>query len=177
FEQRPARIWSMSSALSEAGPYRRAPTNAVTAVFDVACDFASGQSRPVVLAIRDRQILARHPLQRPARRPRARVRAGIIDRNVVLQRIEVGARESFDQVKLLGVGKAAVAEPEFLIEARRIDDERFPVPSSSCIAVIKRIRIVATELASLRPSIRVNEMPIVIAAAGHDENPAEPLIL
>ena len=72
--------------------------------------------------------------------------------------------------------KAAVAEPEFFVEPRRIDDEGVAFPSPSRVPVIQGIVVVAAQLARLGASVGVDEMPIVIAAAGHDENPAEGLV-
>src|SRR5262245_57754763 len=59
----------------------------------------SGLSGTIVLAEMPRHFLSRHPAERRAARPGPRVRTGVLDRHIVLQGIEIGARESLDQAK------------------------------------------------------------------------------
>src|SRR5690606_12021501 len=68
------------------------------------------------------------PLERPFGGPRPSVRARVVDRDFVPQRIEVGAREALREPERLGVRQSAVRKPEAGIEAARFDDERVAVP-------------------------------------------------
>src|SRR5262245_26823022 len=59
-----------------------------------------------------------------------RVRAGIVDREVVDQRAEIGPREPLDGVELLRVRRAAAVEPELVVVADSVDDERVTFPTT-----------------------------------------------
>src|SRR6185369_4191262 len=74
-----------------------------------------GFSLSIVLAVESWQIFG-DPLKSPTSRPRFRVCARIVDRDLVLQRVEIRASKALNQVKLFGVRQSAVTEPEFLIE-------------------------------------------------------------
>src|SRR4030081_2321024 len=92
-------------------------------------------SRPVVLAQMPRHFFPCHPAKRQTARPRSRVRAGVLDRDIVLQSVEVRARESLDEPKLIGVRKTAVGEPEILVEAPGIGHQRVALPFPDRTAV------------------------------------------
>src|SRR5215467_11430238 len=131
--------------------------------------------RSVVLTVRDWQVF-RDPLQRPACGPGSSVCSGVVDCDFVLHRVHVGSRESLDEMKLLRVRKTSIAEPELFVQSFCIDDERVPFPTTSRVAVIKRIGVVAAKIALLRSSICVYEMPVMIAAPGHYKNSSESLL-
>ena len=57
-----------------------------------------------------------------------RQRAGIFEDDVIEERAVVRARVALDDVELLGVRRAAAIEPELVVEADRIDDERVAFP-------------------------------------------------
>ena len=58
-----------------------------------------------------------------------------------------------DQLQLLGMGQAAVGEPEVLVEPPGIDDQAVALPFSHRSAVIERVIVVAADLPGwLRPS-------------------------
>src|SRR5688572_10911647 len=67
----------------------------------------SSVSGPVVLAQVPGHLFARHPPKVPGALPRARVGAGILDRNLISQRIEIGPGQPLDQPQLLGVRQPA----------------------------------------------------------------------
>src|SRR5262249_34875273 len=113
------------------------------------------------------------PLKRPTGRPCASVGAGVVNRDFVLQRVHVRSRKSLDQMKLVGMRQSAIAEPEFFVKTSGIHDERVAFPSASRVSVIEGIVVVASKLATLRASVCVDEVPIVIAPAGHQKNPSE----
>ena len=53
-----------------------------------------------------------------------RVRAGIVNRDLVDQRPEIPARVALDDVEALGVGMSLEVEPELAVEADGVDDKR-----------------------------------------------------
>src|SRR5262245_59826866 len=69
---------------------------------------------------------------------RFRVRAGIIEREVVDERPEIRAREPLDGVELLRVRRAATVEPELVVVADRVDDERVAFPTTDGVAIPAR---------------------------------------
>src|SRR5688572_11106395 len=75
-----------------------------------------GRLRPVVLTEINRQIFAADPAQIPGARPRLRVSAGVVNRDLVAQRVVVGTRETLDECELVRMRQAAVREPEVLVE-------------------------------------------------------------
>src|ERR671914_390268 len=80
--------------------------------------------RAIVLTEIYRQIFPADPAQLPAARPWLRVRARVVDRDLITQRVVVGACEALDERQLIGVRQAAVREPEIFVEARRPHDQR-----------------------------------------------------
>src|SRR6185503_4629902 len=69
---------------------------------------------------------------------RLRVRAGIVDGEVVDQRAEIGPREPLDRVELLRVWRTAAVEPELVVVADGIDDQRVAFPATDRVAVPAR---------------------------------------
>src|SRR5688572_21524147 len=77
--------------------------------------------RPVVvLTYVLEQFESRTAPKEDAARPCRRVRAGIVDRHFILQRVEIGAREAFDQVELLSMRTALPVHPEPRVVTHRI---------------------------------------------------------
>src|SRR5436305_8430390 len=74
-------------------------------------------------------------------------------------------------MKLIGMGKAAVAEPKLLVETFRVDDERFAFPFADGTSVVKGIIRIASNLAFLLPSIGVDDSIVAITAADKHEDP------
>ena len=74
------------------------------------------------------RFLARREAHLEAAAPRPRIRAWIVDRNLVLDRVEVSPSELLDQMKLVGVRRAGLIHPGALVESHRIDDERVALP-------------------------------------------------
>src|SRR5215510_7726355 len=72
---------------------------------------------------------------------RLRVRAGIVKGEVVNERPEVGARESLDGVELLRVRCPAAVEPELVVVADRVDDQRVAFPTTDGVAIPAREQI------------------------------------
>src|SRR5438045_7413009 len=66
---------------------------------------------PVVLTIIDRQFLSGNPFEGPCTRPVFGVCAGVVDHHFVPQRVQIGTREAFNQMKLLCMRKPAVGKP------------------------------------------------------------------
>ena len=79
-------------------------------------------------------------------------------------------------MKLFGVGKTSVAEPELLVQSSGIDDERISFPMTAGISVVQRIGVIAANVALLRPSVGIYKVPLVVAAPGHYKNPSEGLV-
>src|SRR6266699_4606260 len=125
----------------------------------------------IVLAEILRHVLAGHPAQRPARGPCPRVGARIVNGDIVLQGIEIGTRKALHEVQLPGVRQAAVGEPEALVEALRIDDQRVALPAPDGAAEVERVVGVALDLSLLLAGVRVDETPVAVAAAHHHEHP------
>src|SRR5712691_8509124 len=71
--------------------------------------------RSVVLTNMNGQFLAGHPAKGPRRGPRFRVCAGVVNRQIVFQRVEIRPSEPLGQLELLGVRKTAVGKPEVLV--------------------------------------------------------------
>src|SRR5262245_61337804 len=65
----------------------------------------------------------------------SRVRAGVVDGELVDERPEVRAREPFNRVKLLRVRGAAAVEPELVVVADGVDDERVAFPTTDGVTV------------------------------------------
>src|SRR5262245_56339183 len=118
--------------------------------------------RPVVLTKVHRQLLAADPTQIPAHRPRFRVRARIVDRDLVVQRIEIRPREALRQAQQVRVRQPAVREPEILVESGRLDDERVAFPSAAAAAVVERVVVVAADLAAILAAVEVDDSIVVV---------------
>src|SRR5689334_5532865 len=65
----------------------------------------------------------------------SRVRARVVDGELVDERSEVRAREPLDGMELLGVRRAAAVEPELVVVADGIDDERVAFPTTDGVTV------------------------------------------
>src|SRR5258706_12514057 len=116
-------------------------------------------------------FLVRHPAERPAGRPRPGIRAGVVHREVVLQRVVVGPRRLFNQLQLIGVRQAAVREPEIFVEAARVNRERVAIPLANRAAIEQRVLVVSTDLALVAAAVGVDDAVVVVAAADQAEDP------
>src|SRR5262245_35076367 len=83
-----------------------------------------------------------HPARGELQLHRLRVGAGIVEREVVDERPEVRAREPLDGVELLRVRGTAAVEPELVVVADGIDDERVALPTADRVAVPARKQVV-----------------------------------
>src|SRR5262245_58187986 len=68
-------------------------------------------------------------------------------------------------MKLIRVRKSPVTEPELFVKALGIDNERLPFPLSDRPAVVKRVIVIAAQLAFLSATIRIDDPVIAISAA------------
>src|SRR5688572_6318363 len=75
------------------------------------------------------------------------------------------------------MGQPAIGKPELLVERFGIDNEGVAIPRASGIAVIQRVVVIARQLALLRPSVCVDEMPDMVSATLEQENASEVLLL
>jgi hypothetical protein len=73
--------------------------------------------------------------------PRRGVGAGIVNRDLVFDRIRIGASETLAEMKLVGRGEAIAVEPEALVETDRVDDERIAFPMADRMPVIGRNKL------------------------------------
>jgi len=85
--------------------------------------------------------------QEKASGPRRGVGAGVVNRDLVFDRIRVGASETLDEMKLVGRGEAVAVEPEALVETDRVDDERIAFPMADRMPVIGRNKLLRVCLA------------------------------
>src|SRR5215831_7879432 len=115
-------------------------------------------------------FLVRHPAEGPAGRPRTRISAGIVHREVVLQRVVIGPRDLLDQLQLIGVWQTAIREPEVLIETARVGHERVAVPLRDRSSVEQRILVVSTDLTLMAAAVGVDDPVVVVAAADQHED-------
>src|SRR5262245_34261328 len=77
-----------------------APRSSAQAIKEttIRCIVCSPCLRSVVLTIVRREFFAFHPLHGPVGAPRFRIRARVVDGDVVLQRIKVWTRDMLDQM-------------------------------------------------------------------------------
>ena len=68
------------------------------------------------------------PRNGPAAAPGPRLRTLVVDGHLILHRVEVGAREPFDEVHVAGVRQTTADEPELLVETDGIHDQRVALP-------------------------------------------------
>src|SRR5439155_2918632 len=92
--------------------------------------------------------------------PRSRVRARILNRHFVLDGVEIGSREPFDQVQLLGVGCALPIDPEPLVEPDGVEHDGVAFPVADGVSQIGRLQILR-----VRPAVVIND-PVRVRAAG-----------
>ena len=86
-------------------------------------------------------LVRRIAVQRNRDRPRPRIHVRILDRDLVGNRVRVGAREAFDQAQRAAVRDAPDAcrrgvgrDPSLVVEVRRLDDQRVAVPAAPRIS-------------------------------------------
>src|SRR5262249_52410390 len=73
-------------------------------------------------------------------------------------------------MQLTGMGQAAVGEPEALVEALRVENERIALPAPDAPAEIERVVGIALHLPLLLAAVGVDETPVPVAAAHHQED-------
>src|SRR5215467_6351735 len=118
-----------------------------------------------------RHLFARHPPQRPRRRPRPGVGAGIVHRQIVFERIQIRTRYFLYQLQLVRVRQAAVGEPEILVETTGVDSEGVALPLTNRSAVEQRVLVVATHLPLVAAAVGIDDAVVVVAAADQHEDP------
>ena len=74
-------------------------------------------------------------------RPRPRVRAGVVNRDLVLEPAHVEPRPALDRVQSLGVRRAIVIEPELVVEADRVDHQRVLLERTDRVAEPGRVEL------------------------------------
>src|SRR5687767_8151483 len=107
-------------------------------------------------------LLVGDPLNRPAARPAPRIGSRIVNRDVVSQRVQVRTGEPLHEVQRLGVRQTAISQPEALVEADRIDDERVLFPPADRAAVVTGNGFGRLPL---RPAVGVDDAPVAVAPA------------
>src|SRR5262245_44961295 len=70
------------------------------------------------------------PAERIAARPRSGVGAGIVDRDFVVERVEVRAREALGEMQPRRMWQAVAVHPDLLAEADRVDHQRVAFPAT-----------------------------------------------
>src|SRR5688572_15763729 len=96
-------------------------------------------ARKTVLVVFDADVFENFAVGRPQFGVKTHVewpgkRARIVDRHDSRQLRELGPRPPLDGVQLLGVRRAAAIEPELVVEADGVDDERVAIPASDRVA-------------------------------------------
>jgi ABC-type transport system involved in cytochrome bd biosynthesis fused ATPase/permease subunit len=97
--------------------------------------------------------------------PLRRIGAGIVDRDLVADRLGIFAREPLDRVQLARVRHAAAIHPEALVEPHAVDDERVAFPMADRVAVVTRL-----EILQMLASVHVDGAKRVRAADIEDED-------
>ena len=69
------------------------------------------------------------------------IRAGIVNRDLVSDRVEVGAREPFDHVQLVGRRHSQVVDPHALVESDGVDHQRVALPVPDRMSAIARRQV------------------------------------
>ena len=100
--------------------------------------------------------------------PRLGVGAWIVDRHVVAYRGLIGTGELLDGVELIGVRRRTAVNPEALVVANGVDDERVAFPPANGVAVVGRLQILRVAAA-----IGVNRAEGVRSANVEDEDPLD----
>src|SRR5215831_12050031 len=102
-----------------------------------------------------RHVLASHPPERPTGPPGTRIGARVVHGQIVLERVEIRTRDSFDQLQLIGVRQSAVSEPEVLVKPARINNKRPGVPLRDGPAIVQRVLVIAADLALMASAVGV----------------------
>src|SRR5438046_2102978 len=110
------------------------------------------------------------PFDVPPAAPRPCIGAFIVNSHFVLQRVEIRAREAFDQVHKTGVRETAPDKPEFFVVAYGIGHQRFSLPVSNGIAKVTGIQLVLRRM--FPPRLHCDPAPIAVFPVD-DENAIE----
>src|SRR5207244_12802376 len=84
--------------------------------------------------VEELRVLLDAAIERHADLPRPRERVRILDRGFVRDDVGTRARQAFHDVQLIAVEVAGAIEPALIVEALRIDDERFAFPLADRLA-------------------------------------------
>src|SRR5690606_9974925 len=87
------------------------------------------------------ELRARVPLKLEIRGPPRRVGTRIVHGDLVLDDVVVHAREALDRMHLLRMRQTAAVEPEPLVEAHAVDDERAALPPADRVTVVRRRQV------------------------------------
>src|SRR6202011_2073868 len=68
--------------------------------------------------------------------PGLRVRLGVLDREIILQRVMVDAVDALDNVQSFTMGKAYVIQPRGIVETGCIDNQGVAFPLADRIAIV-----------------------------------------
>src|SRR5262245_58984635 len=97
--------------------------------------------------------------------PRLRVGTGIVDGHVVTDRGLISTGELLEGVQLVGVRRRTAVDPEALVVANGIDDQRVTFPPANRVAVVGWLQILR-----VAPAVHVNRAEGVRTADVEDED-------
>src|SRR5215813_2041177 len=93
----------------------------------------------IVLTKIFREVLIRMPIDVMSTAPDPRIRLGIIDGRFILQRVVIRTRDTFDQMKSIGMRHAEPRHPEFFVEADGVDHQRIALPMTDRVSKESRV--------------------------------------
>src|SRR5678816_4905345 len=107
----------------------------------------------VIIVLTDvfKQLRICSPAKVEAARPRFCIRTGIIDCYVILHRVGIGPCQLLDHMKLVGMRCSLTINPEFFVEANRIDDKCVTLPTACRVTVKAR-----KKLLGMRSAVHIN---------------------
>src|SRR5690606_8550244 len=112
------------------------------------------------------ELRARVPLKLEIRGPPRSVGTRIVHGDLVLDDVVVHAREALDRMHLLRMRQTAAVEPEPLVEAHAVDDERAALPPADRVTVVRRRQVLR-----MRAAVHVHGAEGVRAADIEDVEP------
>src|SRR5262245_23181203 len=93
----------------------------------------------IVLTKIFREVLIRMPIDVMTTSPDPRICLGIIDSRFILQRVVIRTRDTFDQMKSIGMRHAEPRHPEFFVEAHGVDHQGIALPVADRVSKEPRI--------------------------------------
>src|SRR5690606_35293827 len=118
-------------------------------------DHALGVEVVFVAEVVERLVLG-DPRDQPAAAPRIRVRARVVDRDLVDERVDIAPRDAPNRTELRRVRHAFAAQPELLVETDGVDDQRVAFVPADRVSEVPRLRILR-----MRASVHVHHPPRV----------------